>query len=579
MNKDIIYVEPEDDITDIILKIEKSKEKIIALVPPKKAGVFRSIVNIKLMQKTAVSAKKTIVLVTIDPSIVKLAATTKIPVAKNLQTAPVVPTFDDEIDAQSESTEDLADDHEDTEDSINDESDDSGKSKSSGENEDEEDEEDEKQDNKKGEGKNPKSKNKIINWIKNHKKTSIFGTVVFLALIGLLVWMFVIAPAVTMKIEVQTTSNNLSEEIKFTTIASEENIEEGIFYIEEKTEKSEEVVKFNATGKKNNGNKATGKVIAYKYFPLSGEGGATAINNGLTFTINGLSYVSNGSTSLAWSGDPANSREECDNYGEASWNRSGCQVSVEINVTASEPGSKYNISASESGWSTVADVGGVYSVSPMTGGTDNEKTVVQQSDVNNAKSELATNNEDKYKQKLYKDIGDDKIAIESSFKQTTSDAIASPNIGEEVGEGVEPTLKVATTSTVYVVDKSKIEEFINKKADLDDTQKIYELDTLLIEGFSQTNKSISGKLRTTYYSGPIITEDTVTNRVKGKGLGEAQQELKNINGVISVTIDKSYPWVTGVPNNTDKITIEFNVKNQNNSPKGSDSEGDNPEER
>ena len=51
MNKDVIYVEPEDDITDIILKIEKSKEKIVALVPPKKAGVFRSVVNIKLIAK------------------------------------------------------------------------------------------------------------------------------------------------------------------------------------------------------------------------------------------------------------------------------------------------------------------------------------------------------------------------------------------------------------------------------------------------------------------------------------------------------------------------------------------------
>ena len=34
MNKDVIYIEPEDDITDIITKIEGSKEKIVALVPP-----------------------------------------------------------------------------------------------------------------------------------------------------------------------------------------------------------------------------------------------------------------------------------------------------------------------------------------------------------------------------------------------------------------------------------------------------------------------------------------------------------------------------------------------------------------
>ena len=102
MNKDVIYIEPEDDITDIITKIENSKEKIVALVPPKKAGVFRSVVNIKLVSKVGATAEKTIVLVTTDPSIVKLAAATRIPVTKNLQTPPAIPTADMEIEETSE---------------------------------------------------------------------------------------------------------------------------------------------------------------------------------------------------------------------------------------------------------------------------------------------------------------------------------------------------------------------------------------------------------------------------------------------------------------------------------------------
>ena len=105
MNKDVIYIEPEDDITDIITKIENSKSKIVALVPPKKAGVFRSVVNIKSIAKVGASAKKTIVLVTTDPSIVKIAAVTKIPVAKNLQSAPVVPVAEVETNDTTESVE------------------------------------------------------------------------------------------------------------------------------------------------------------------------------------------------------------------------------------------------------------------------------------------------------------------------------------------------------------------------------------------------------------------------------------------------------------------------------------------
>ena len=58
MNKDVIYIEPEDDITDILANIKDAKNKIIALVPPKKAGVLRSAVNFKLIAKTAAQATK-----------------------------------------------------------------------------------------------------------------------------------------------------------------------------------------------------------------------------------------------------------------------------------------------------------------------------------------------------------------------------------------------------------------------------------------------------------------------------------------------------------------------------------------
>ena len=51
MNKDVIYIEPEDDITDIISRIKSSKQKVVALVPPKKLGIMRSAVNIKLIAK------------------------------------------------------------------------------------------------------------------------------------------------------------------------------------------------------------------------------------------------------------------------------------------------------------------------------------------------------------------------------------------------------------------------------------------------------------------------------------------------------------------------------------------------
>lgn len=90
MNKDVIYIDVEDDITTIISKIKRSKERIIALVPPRRAGVLQSAVNMRLLTKTAQSADKRIVLVTNDAVLTGLAAASQIPVAKNLQSKPAL---------------------------------------------------------------------------------------------------------------------------------------------------------------------------------------------------------------------------------------------------------------------------------------------------------------------------------------------------------------------------------------------------------------------------------------------------------------------------------------------------------
>ena len=51
MNKEVIYLEPEDDITDILTKLQRAKQKLVALVPPKKATMLRSAVNMKLVAR------------------------------------------------------------------------------------------------------------------------------------------------------------------------------------------------------------------------------------------------------------------------------------------------------------------------------------------------------------------------------------------------------------------------------------------------------------------------------------------------------------------------------------------------
>ena len=57
-NKDVIYIDVDDEITSIISKLQESSGKIVALVLPKRAVVLQSIVNLKLLKHIADNNKK-----------------------------------------------------------------------------------------------------------------------------------------------------------------------------------------------------------------------------------------------------------------------------------------------------------------------------------------------------------------------------------------------------------------------------------------------------------------------------------------------------------------------------------------
>ncbi len=569
MNKDVIYIEPEDDITDIILKIENSKEKIVALVPPKKAGVFRSIVNIKLIAKAGASASKTVVLVTVDPSIIKLAAATKLPVTKDLKSAPVIPSVDEEDEPDDTTEEELVEEEDGTVETEKDAESlkpskaekAAAKEEAEEEAEDEEEDEDEEEPAKKPSKAKKSMKlsgNKFLDWIKVHKKLSIFAGIVLVGLIGFLIWAFGFAPAVDITVAIKTDQKNFSENITFTDNLADENAKEGKFYLEQKKMETVQEVNFDATGQKNRGNKASGEVIVFVYFPFNIKG-AVAINAGNTFTVSGLSYAANAATTLSYDGDGKSGCDNADNPTELT--EIGCKVSAKVSVTAVEPGTKYNIGKQTSGWSTNAPVS-VYSDNQMSGGTDDIVTVVQQSDVEKAKSEITSAKEDESKDKLYESIDDNYYVIDSSFELKTDVAAATPGVDEEVKSGVQPVLKATTTATVYVIDKVKLEEFIKEKADLADDQKIYDVKDIYIENISEIKKDATTKLKAQYFLGPKITESEVVDKIKGKGLGDAQREIRDIYGVSDVKITPSYPWVMSIPGDSNKVTVTFEVKDQ-----------------
>lgn len=584
MNKEVIYLEPEDDITDILTKLQRAKEKVVALVPPKKATILRSAVNMKLVAKAAKEGDKVAVVVTTDPAILKLAMAAKIPVAKTLQSRPVVPTEED-LKATSDAEQiideasDLADDRESNSEKSSQSSDktsskasESSSNGSKGQSAEPLELTEESLENgntngknaKKGAGKGQKgdSKKKVPNFDKQRKKI-IIGAVSGVLLIVLLVWALVFAPAVDIIVAISTISDNFAENTSFTTNPDDENIEEGKFYATKLTFEQKQEANFAATGQEDKGDKAKGQVTVSKSFKAYDYLGSTvsgiSVPNGARFTSGGKTYVAtSGGSADGWNGETplVCNGKTYNNNAQIKAISGNCQISVTVSVEALNPGEEFNISA-DSSWSAYEGAS-VSNSSAISGGSTRMVTIVSQSDVNKAKEEIAERDLEAAKTSLYKQIDDTMLAIEASYQAETGDAVSNPAVGQEVGDGVTPNVSATTTYSIYVIDKAKVEEFIAKKSNLADDQRIYSYGEPYFERF--TNIDEEARLKATTETGPTVNEEEILNRAKGKKTGEVAAELRGITGVSSVDIRPSFFWVTSVPNDANKIKVELTVE-------------------
>ena len=580
MNKDVIYIEPEDDITDILTKIKNSQSKIVALVPPKKAGVMRSAVNFKLINKAAHANEKTVVLISSDDSLVKLAATTQMPVAKNLQSKPQIPDQGSLSSSQSSTENDIIDEAEAdaiaaaaNEDPAAAKPSDAKTDASDSEAIIEEiaiseaslkdiDDSDDKADA--GQKKLHKTKPKVPDF-KKYRKFIIAGAVALVLFIGFLVWALAFAPAAHIAVTVKTTPENFSETISFVTDPSAADPENGVFLLEEETITKTASVDFTATGEVDKGEKAKGTITVKRSSPVSASSvSAITIPKGQQFNLNGLSYVTTSSATLAEVDE-----DDCDFVGFDSCNLTK-DYTATVSVEATMPGSSYN-TTSNSGWSS-SGRGYVVASSEISGGTTKIIKVVSESDISNAQKSLANTNESEGKSELLANFPSDLIPIETSFKMEAKDPVSSPALDAEVASGVTPKLTAETTFTMYGVDATQVSDYIESVtlAGLSgaEPQKVYSTgvsedkdeNKAFIESFRETNGTYTAKLKSTTQVGPEVTDSMVAEKSLGKKVGEVQSLLKSINGISSVNVDTSFFWVTSVPNDINKVTIEITVE-------------------
>ncbi len=598
MNKDVIYIEPEDDITDILANIKSAKNKIVALVPPKKAGVLRSAVNFKLIAKAAGQADKTVVLITSDESLLKLAENVKMPTAKNLQSKPKLPADleADEFGGEGDSDDDEIDDEElsEEDDVIEEEpkkievkaektKDDAKKVAASKkkepdmeiDDEDLEDEEEEKKPAKK------KAASKSIPDFKKVRKPIIIGVVAAILIFAFCFWAFAIAPAAKIIVKVKTTGQNFAENVSFVTDESKAKPEEGVFYMEQKSITKTAEAEFTATGEVDKGTKATGSITVTRPAGtvISSENEAVfSIPAGTEFTNNGLTYVTSvgGSVNV-----DVNDSEQVDKHcsggsfsQKCTYTLKGVISSGSISVVAKTNGEKYNIEARNSGWSSSLSTNKAFDVSgsAMTGGTSKKIKVVSQKDVETAEAGLESEGESDARESLTSQFSSEYFLIEKSFSATGGKISSSPAINEEVKDGVKPKVIKEIKYTIFAVKRDDLNKFIKTKADAgDDTQTIYstgipdqdskeEEIKAYVESFKKDKDVYTAKLKTIVKTGPEVTEQMVSEKTLGKKIGEVQSLLKSIKGVSEVKVDTSYFWVTSVPNDPNKVSFEITVE-------------------
>ncbi len=546
--KDTIYIDVDEDITGIIEKVRGSKDKIVALVLPKRATALQSIVNMKLLKRSAASAKKSLVLITSEVGLLPLAGAVGLHVAKTLESKPVIPeppVVPDEIpetvgadEGEAEEVDKTkpvgelaglpvaaaaiaaADDTIEVDNETNDEKAASGKAK-------------------KG------KKNKKLK-VPNFES---FRSKLFLVIGGLLallfVWILTTKVLPKAKITITTDSSNVDTSVAFTADAGAKSFDESakVLPATQKTYTKTDSEKVSASGQKDLGTKAGGTITA-----VNCTDNAVNVPAGTLFTNSGKSFSTNQAVTVP--GSNFTSAQVCKQDGKA-----------DVGVTATAVGDSYNLSGGRSFTSNFASTLTGASADGMSGGTSKIIKVVDQSDLDAAKQKMLDRNNDPGKAELAKQMkADNLFGINDTLKIDTPTVTSTPKVGDE---GSDTTVNVTISYAMLGVKKDDLKKLVEDevKKKIDTTKQ-----TILSDGLDSAQTTITDKksdtnvkatLQTTAEAGAQLDANAIKNAVKGKKRGDTQTTIQARPGIKDVKIEYSPFWIGATPSRTSRINVVF----------------------
>lgn len=564
--KDIIYIDVDDEITAIIDKLRSSDGKIVALVLPKRATVLQSIVNMKLLKRTADTAKKHVVLITAEAGLLPLAGAVGIHVASSLQSKPVIPAGTAVTATGPSGDEDF---------SVEDAGDKpigalaggtaaggvAGTAASRVP-----DTETIELDNgtpdpaagagvgaaggiagaaAAGGGKPKKDKKLAIPDFNKFRLGLIAGGAL---LVGLMVFFYFAAfvmPRAAIVIETDSSDIRTNETVTLAPGADELDLADKV--IPAKTEQKQQTgaQQVSATGEKNKGEKATGSVT----LSLNDcEADEVTVPAGTGVSSGGQTFITQNTASL----ESVKVGGKCQNamFKDMS--------SDSVSVVAQKAGASYNIGASDFSVAGFSNVSGK-SAEALSGGTDNIVKSVTQSDIDNAKQKINAGDSASVRTELRSKLQSaGYVPILKSLHTGEPIVTTSANVGDESDT---VTVTQATTYTMYGVKKADVRSLILENVeDKIDPKK----QKVLNDGVDKANYDIaapaaSGNLNVTIsavsLAGPDIDTAAIKTAVKGKKTNDVRTIIKSTPGVTDVTVKYSPFWVSKVPNKESKIIV------------------------
>jgi hypothetical protein len=565
-DKDTIYVDVDDEITGVIDKLKNSDKKVVALILPKRASVFQSIVNMKLLKRAADGSKKNMVLITSEAALLPLAGVAGVHVAKNLTSKPSIPIIPTGLQEDESAITDAGETIDDKEPDLNAPVGElaaaSGAKPSSDGVETVNLDDGPVSDNEltpagpknfgpptaaaaaaaKKDKKNKKLK--IPNFQRFRLVLILLGLLIVLLIIGFL---FANANLPKATITVKTNSTkvdtnlNLNLSTGVTTLDAPNSTMPAKLVSQQKAYTASVVT----TGQKNNGNIATGSVVMTEQTCGNIPDGAPSdVPSGTGLSSNGLTFITQQDTQF--SPNPSGHNGKCLTFSAAS----------NTPISAQNGGASYN------GASTFSVAGrpdiSVQVAASVSGGTDNIVQSVNQNDINNAKAKISTS-DPTVEQSLINSLnqaGYD-FAIKASYSPGTPSVTPSQPVGS-IANNV--TVTETITYTIFGVHRADLQVLMdnNINSQIDASKQ-----SILDDGINSATYSVNTATSETAQiavsgvaiAGPHLDTASIKKISAGQKPTDIQSQLKTNPNVTGVTVKLSPFWVSSVPKNNTRITV------------------------